>query len=210
MAPKANSVCFQYAESGSCKYGTSCKFAHARYKRKLPKSSTKTTRKPKRPRKTRSGDSDPIAAFFAEYPSFDYEEDQGTIEEFYRMCDYFGWDREDEERKQAHRLFKDAMVLRFNELYGTDVSSLENWHKLCIAVDIDPLPQTVEECKEEIKEVHVNLVDLVDTSGREVELFSSLQELRNYTITTGKYFPKESAYAGGVLKFLLREILKKH
>jgi hypothetical protein len=63
-----------------------------------------------------------------------------------------------------------------------------------------------EDCKE-IKNVHVNLVDLVDTSGREVELFSSLDELSEYTIETGKFFPKESAYAGGVLKFLLREIL---
>lgn len=53
----------------------------------------------------------------------------------------------------------------------------------------------------------MNLVDLVDTSGRGIELFSSLDELREYTIETGKYFPKESAYAGGVLKFLLREIL---
>jgi len=53
----------------------------------------------------------------------------------------------------------------------------------------------------------VNLVDLVDTSGRDVELFSSLDELREYTIENGKFFPKESAYAGGVLKFLLREIL---
>jgi hypothetical protein len=59
-----------------------------------------------------------------------------------------------------------------------------------------------------MRNVHVNLVDLVDTSGQVVELFSSLQELREYTINTGKYFPRESAYAGGVLKFLLRDILK--
>jgi hypothetical protein len=86
--------------------------------------------------------------FFAGYPSFDYEEDQGIIEEFYRMCDYFDWDRYDEERKEAHQTFKEAMVLRFNELYGTDVSNIENWHKLCIAVNIDPLPGTVKSCKE--------------------------------------------------------------
>jgi len=55
--------------------------------------------------------------------------------------------------------------------------------------------------------VHVNLIDLVDTSGRDVEIFPSLEDLSEYTIETGKFFPKESAYAGGVLKFLLREIL---
>lgn len=59
-----------------------------------------------------------------------------------------------------------------------------------------------------MKEIHVNLVDLIDSSIREVELFSTLDELRVYTIETGKFFPKESAYAGGVLKFLLREIFK--
>jgi hypothetical protein len=60
---------------------------------------------------------------------------------------------------------------------------------------------------QKIKTIHVNLVDLVDTSRDGVELFASLDELREYTIESGKFFPKESAYAGGVLKFLLREIL---
>jgi hypothetical protein len=54
----------------------------------------------------------------------------------------------------------------------------------------------------------VNLVDLVDPCGRDIDLFSSLEELRVYTKKNGKYFPKESAYAGGVLKFLLREIFQ--
>jgi hypothetical protein len=58
-----------------------------------------------------------------------------------------------------------------------------------------------------VKGIYVNLVDLIDPSIHEVELFSTLDELRDYTIDTGKFFPKESAYAGGVLKFLLREIL---
>ncbi len=58
----------------------------------------------------------------------------------------------------------------------------------------------------------VNLVDLVDTvnTGQCATQFDTLEELKEYTTTTGKYFPKESAYAGGMLKFLLREILNKH
>jgi hypothetical protein len=56
---------------------------------------------------------------------------------------------------------------------------------------------------------HVNIVDLIDTrnTGRRVKVFNSVQELSMYTKDSGKYFPKENAYAGGVLKFLLREIL---
>ena len=58
----------------------------------------------------------------------------------------------------------------------------------------------------------VNLVDLVDTgaTGRSVTQFRDLKELQDYTVKTGKFFPKESAYAGGMLKFLLREILSHH
>ena len=59
-----------------------------------------------------------------------------------------------------------------------------------------------------VKQTHVNIVDLVDDSGdSDVKIFKSLEDLRSYTIATQKYFPKENAYAGGVLKFLLREIL---
>lgn len=56
---------------------------------------------------------------------------------------------------------------------------------------------------------YVNLVDLVDTgsTGRRVVQFETLEDLKDYTISTAKFFPKESAYAGGMLKFLLREIL---
>jgi len=69
------------------------------------------------------------------------------MEEFYRMCNHFGWHKDDEERKAAHRAFKAFTVLRFNDLYGTDISELENWHKLLLAVNIGPLPRPVEECK---------------------------------------------------------------
>ena len=57
-----------------------------------------------------------------------------------------------------------------------------------------------------VKRTHVNIVDLVDNVAH-VEVFKSLQDLRTYTIEESKYFPKENVYAGGVLKFLLREIL---
>ena len=61
-----------------------------------------------------------------------------------------------------------------------------------------------------VRQAHVNLMDLVDTSrsGAAVEVFSSLEKLQDYTIKHGKYFPKEDAYAKGLLRFLLREILQ--
>ena len=60
-----------------------------------------------------------------------------------------------------------------------------------------------------VKNTHVNIVDLLDRryTGQGVRVFDSVQELSKYTKDTKKYFPKENAYAGGVLKFLLRDIL---
>lgn len=55
----------------------------------------------------------------------------------------------------------------------------------------------------------MNLVDLVEIkhTGQPVVIFDNVEDLREYTIDSAKYFPKQSAYAGGILKFLLREIL---
>ena len=51
----------------------------------------------------------------------------------------------------------------------------------------------------------VNIFDLVERHS--VQSFPSLDELRVYTIETDNFFPRENAYAGGVLTYLLREIL---
>ncbi|KAI9776599.1 MAG: hypothetical protein M1839_009503 [Geoglossum umbratile] len=124
---------------------------------------------------------DKIDEFFSTYPTFDYDHSASFTQEFYRMCDFFGWDRDDLDRRDAREEFRTAMVQEFNSLYG----------------------------KDRVKETHVNLVDLVERarSGKRVKVFPDLEELREYTISTGKFFPKENAYAGGVLKYLLREIL---
>lgn len=55
---------------------------------------------------------------------------------------------------------------------------------------------------------HVNLSDLLDgaRTGAPVRTFATQTDLANYTRTEGRYFPKEDAYAGGLLKYLLREI----
>ena len=56
---------------------------------------------------------------------------------------------------------------------------------------------------------HVNLCDLLDTTRQhtQVQIFASEEDLRKYTLETGKFFPREDAYAGGLLRYLLREII---
>lgn len=57
-------------------------------------------------------------------------------------------------------------------------------------------------------DTHVNLSDLLDSTrqGTRPHVFGSEEELRVYTKSTGRVFPREEAYAGGLLKYLLREI----
>jgi hypothetical protein len=56
---------------------------------------------------------------------------------------------------------------------------------------------------------HVNIVDLIDChrTKQNVDTFDNVVDLSEYTVDTGKFFPKEHAKAGGVLQRLLREIM---
>ena len=140
------------------------------------------------------------------------------------MCDDFEWDSDDYEMREARRKFKSGMVQQFNELYGTDEEDLNSWQNLCFILNIEPVPEGLKECRkvkicpfgitetdvdQRVRQTHVNLVDLVDTprTGEAVKVFPNLKKLQDYTIKNEKYFPKEDAYAGGLLRFLLREIL---
>lgn len=59
---------------------------------------------------------------------------------------------------------------------------------------------------------HVNLCDLLDSAneGQAIRIFGNVEELKSYTLETGKIFPKEEAYAGGLLRYLLREITGRY
>jgi hypothetical protein len=85
--------------------------------------------------------------FFDRYPDFDYDPSEPAMTEFYRMCAYFGWNRGNSERETARDLHRDAMVLQFNHIYGTDVNDIASWWKLCEDLEIDPLPQGLDECR---------------------------------------------------------------
>ncbi|KAI0071288.1 hypothetical protein K474DRAFT_640090 [Panus rudis PR-1116 ss-1] len=156
------------------------------------------------------GTLDPLSSFFARYPRFHYRPRSPARKEFQRMCDVLGWtgDAFKDERDQAYDLFQKAMVQQFNEIYGMDERNITSWQYLCEILRIDPIPSTPGKCRHAIRGVHVNLVDLVDThrTGEEVQLFSSLEELRAYTHDTRKFFPLHDAHAGGILKYLLRKL----
>lgn len=88
-----------------------------------------------------------LGDFFAEYPGFDFDPSQPVMMEFYRMCDFFEWDRDDERKNAARQGVQDAIALTFNELYGTDLDDLNSWQALCRAVYIDSIPDDVQKCR---------------------------------------------------------------
>lgn len=67
---------------------------------------------------------------------------------FFHMCDVYEWGRDDEEKKEARTLLKDAMVLDFNNIYGTDVNDISSWHNLCQILRITPIPDGLEASRE--------------------------------------------------------------
>ncbi|KAG9225025.1 hypothetical protein CCMSSC00406_0001824 [Pleurotus cornucopiae] len=205
--PREPSNCYhKLAASGTYAYSAGCKFQHTKSVSKstpptAPHITKGHTKKSKKERRASN-----FPAFFANYPEFQYNPAKSAILEFYRLCDLNHWDRDDPERERAHKAFKDVLVKEFNDIYGTDEKDINSWHKICTVVNIDPLPDTLRKARDAVLSKHINLVDLVDHPTGHIRVYDSLEGLREYTRTTGKYFPKENAYAEGLLKYLLREI----
>lgn len=86
-----------------------------------------------------------ILTFFNKWPEFDYNREAEVITEFKRLCREKQWSKE--ERQDVKDDLRNAMVHRFNEIYGTNDKDLEAWKKLCKDVHVDPIPNTLAECE---------------------------------------------------------------
>ena len=85
--------------------------------------------------------------FFNSYPPFAYNSSSSASSEFYRLCDYFDWERDDPARQDAHEAFKDALVKQFNVNFGTNANDLTAWQGLCASLGVDPIPDKLAECR---------------------------------------------------------------
>ncbi|KAF8599040.1 hypothetical protein BDV93DRAFT_498096 [Ceratobasidium sp. AG-I] len=207
-------VCRYFQQTGTCLYGAQCKFAHVQQMNAPtaapPKKEPGRKRRPRsRKKPTQSDSRSYIRAFFDKYTLFDYSPSEPVMSEFYRMCDMYRWDREDETKKQARLDLKDALTLQFNAIYGEDENSLEAWQNLCVVLNIGNIPTGLDACRKLVRSMFVNIVDLIDTpvTQEPVVHFETEEALSVYTKSTGKFFPAENAYAGGLLRFLLRQIM---
>ena len=52
----------------------------------------------------------------------------------------------------------------------------------------------------------IDLIEIQRKGGGRITVFRSLEELRDYTKETSKYFPKDSLESGAILRQLLRQI----
>ncbi|KAF8988974.1 hypothetical protein BDQ17DRAFT_1257362 [Cyathus striatus] len=152
----------------------------------------------------------PLDIFFTQYElegKYRYNKNTPITKEFRKLRKAYHWKGRVLSRKRQQ--YREAIVDQFNSAYGTDVHDLNAWRHICQIIGISPVPETITDCKKAVKHVHINLVDLVDTkrTGSSIKRFNSEVALSNYTMSTEKIFPKLEARAGGILKFLLRNIL---
>ncbi|CAL1699420.1 unnamed protein product [Somion occarium] len=149
-----------------------------------------------------------IDRFLSQFPGFKYKQYVPAGQEFKRLQQFYGRRWSQQRHRQVSEQFRNIMVEQFNDDYGVDENRLQSWQYLCAVLCVWPIPDTVSECREVIRSIYVNLVDLLEyhRSGRPVPTFTTLSQLQHYTKATRKFFPREEAKAGGILKFLLRHI----
>ncbi|KAI5837647.1 hypothetical protein DFP73DRAFT_311546 [Morchella snyderi] len=155
-----------------------------------------------------------METFFAQYPTFTRAPASDLVTSFKALSVSQAWTPG--AKRTAKKSFQTAMVQEFNNRYGTNEKDLKSWRNLCRVFGIaeDEIPESIKKCKKKIAKIHVNLVDLIELPPHSTgpvtaaRIFPTLKALKEYTKKTGKYFPREEAKAGGILKALLRKLLR--
>ncbi len=93
--------------------------------------------------------SDPLQAFFALYAPFEYNRLASSHDEFKRLCAFYAWppfyvEPNHEERREAWKSFRIAMVKAFNMTFGQDERDIEAWGRMCVLVDMENIPEGLE------------------------------------------------------------------
>lgn len=88
-----------------------------------------------------------INAFFARYSTFPYDPTTPVMTEFNRLCKFSNWVAGSRPEQKARGNLRDAMILQFNDFFGTDVNDIQSWHNLCQVLDIVPVPEGLDACK---------------------------------------------------------------
>lgn len=139
----------------------------------------------------------------------------GPSDSFAALRAHCGWVEKDSNYEYAKEKYRAALRQELNVWFGRE-KDIANWHALCRAIGIAPLPQKRHECEVALQGTHVNLVDLVHWArtgdeGERVRVFRDVSELREYCVEEKKYFPLEEVkFAGdkGDGKVVIRHLLR--
>ncbi|KAK0618239.1 hypothetical protein B0T17DRAFT_509788 [Bombardia bombarda] len=110
-------------------------------------------------------------------------------------------------KKSKNKATADATAAYFRARYNS--TSLSDWQRLCRDLDLDDeLLGSIAKCKKALRKVHVNIYDFQSalSEGTPVHHFKNDNQLREYTIRTGKTFPRGHAKESGPVRALMREI----
>ncbi|KAF2102342.1 hypothetical protein NA57DRAFT_73775 [Rhizodiscina lignyota] len=142
-------------------------------------------------------------SYFSHFPGFVPDPTTSFNDEFARLAQHQGWERRSNTWRQERGR---AIQSEFSTQYGASAEKLAGWQALCNEVGIDPLPQSITQCRKALKGVLVNNVDLVDArrTGQAVHVFDNFRKFRRHT--RGRTFPRGEAKEEGFLKALLRVI----
>ncbi|KAJ6448436.1 hypothetical protein C8R45DRAFT_1046199 [Mycena sanguinolenta] len=152
----------------------------------------------------------PLELFFANYPNFDYDPALPVSAQYGALCRLYGFYRGNPDAEAAYKGYQHALTQAFRTFYGTDVDDLATLQSLCRVLEVIPIPQTVLDCQMALRQVHVNIVDLIDwakgdSNAQPPKRFDTRKELAEYTCETCKFFRLENA-EDTLLEFLLRHI----
>ncbi|KAF1836205.1 hypothetical protein BDW02DRAFT_494169, partial [Decorospora gaudefroyi] len=143
--------------------------------------------------------------WFLKFAPFVYDPTFGILSNFDRLAASRKWGD-----KLTRKHWAECQAVEFGQLYGKDSTKLEAWQQLCRDVNIDPVPDSITQCKKasRSRKVWVNLVNLIDHRNLGVELirFKNYRQFQEYTVELGNIFPKKKARENGFICALLRKL----
>jgi hypothetical protein len=95
------------------------------------------------------GRTQPLQTYFSRYENFTFDPDAPSGLEFQRLRNAQRWRRGDVAGEVAWQDFRSALVLEFNDRFGTEARDLLAWQTLCAVVGIMGVNKIVdcEECE---------------------------------------------------------------
>lgn len=87
--------------------------------------------------------------YFDRHTNFAQNPEADLSAEFARLAIAKGWSKK---QQKAHKA--EAIEAEFGRLYGTSYDKLESWQDLCREVGIDPVPQSITQCKKVCSSTH--------------------------------------------------------